>query len=238
MTSVRAPTAILCLSAVLATGLVWAWALRTHQIREERAAVPVRAETDVVPGHAGEFALADGTRFLVRIARLHDESERQRFDSNALARRFQLGEGEPFQCIVTLRAAPDLRAAIEPRSASATANATARAGIHLAGARIEDERGVALRALNAPESRTSLDLVDPLATLIAPPSEPLCSECSVSLLMWGREPSARAHFVVADLPDVEIAAVELPTRDLGHALARIDGDAPSTGASGSNGDRR
>lgn len=217
----RALAPVLLLTAVLVTAAVWSWALHTRHARERRAPVPVRAETAEVLGLAGEGVVAGGGRLSVRIVRLHHDSERQRFDAQALRKRFGLAEGEPFQCILTLRGADD--------------RTTTGHGIVLANARVEDEQGLALGVFDTPLPGSTSAPADPLATLVSPPSESLQEESSVSILMWGREPAAHPRLVVTGVPDIEVSATRLSTRDLETALARIDSPSARTDLEG---DRR
>jgi hypothetical protein len=183
---------------------------RAHERAGREQASAQRADDAVVGGFAGEIETARGTRVSVRVARLHAGERQQRFDARALARRFGLGEGEPFVCEISARGegaiAADALRAIEVR----------------------DERGVALTPFPSVAATTKGEIAgtepsDPLATLLAPPSEELRAGFAVSVILWGRAPGAGAAVSGLDDVDIALAPTHLASRDLDAALARIDG---------------
>jgi hypothetical protein len=187
---------------------------RAHD-RKGPSTTAQRAEDADVEGFAGEVETARGTRLSVRVARLHAGARQQQFDAQALARRFGLGEGEPFVCEIGARG----EVGVEAEALRSIA--------------IRDERGVALTPFPAATQGvlTSTEPADPLATLLAPPAEALRPGFAVSVILWGRAPGKDA--VVTGLSDVDVALAptQLASRDLDAALARIDAPAgTSTGA--------
>jgi hypothetical protein len=185
------------------------------QDRSGQAAVPQRAGDGDVAGFAGEVETAHGTRLSVRVARLHAAARQQQVDARALARRFGLGEGEPFVCEISARGEGGIAAEA------------------LRSIAIRDEGGTALTPfpVAAKSAITPTEPADPLATLLAPPVEALRPGFAVSVILWGRTPGKDA--LVSGLCDVDVALAptQLASRDIDAALARIDGPgAPAAGA--------
>ncbi len=191
---------------------------RTHdRAGREQALAQRNADADVA-GFEGEIETARGTRISVRVAQLHAGERQQKFDANALARRFGLGEGEPFVCEISARGEGGIAAEA------------------LRSIAIRDERGLALSPFppvtTALESAiTGTEPADPLATLLAPPAERLSAGFAVSVILWGRAPESGAFVSGLSDVDVALAPTHLASRDLDAALARIDGpSAAGTGA--------
>jgi len=100
------------------------------------------------------------------------------------------------------------------------------------GVRISDDEGQALRSLAAPVPSPS-GVVDPVAVVVAPPTDALEPGKEVSLVLWGRPPGATAH--ARGLPAGVELVLHRETRlsdALDGALARLDpsqvGDVGST----------
>jgi hypothetical protein len=205
-------TPVLFALVAVACAAAWMLAWRAQRPSGSSPKEPVREDVELVPGTSGELVLEDGRRLSVRIARLHGESARQSFDAEALRARFGLSTGEPFQCLVELRAV-------------ANAEEGGR-GFDLVGARVEDERGVALTAF--PAVSPSL-IVDPLAALVAPPTALVPVENRVSLLLWGRAPGADARFETCCERPVVLHSAEVPAREIQTTLARVRSAANANG---------
>jgi hypothetical protein len=207
MTRAARLTALLGAGVAIACAAAWIYAWRARDTNLPRPRAPVHADVERVPAAGGSLVLADGRRLTVRIAPLHAEPARQSFDAAALRARFGLGEGEPFSCLVELQAA--------------TPAPESERGFDLTGARIEDERGLALASFPPARAADHASVVDPLAALAAPPSAALAVESRVSLLMWGRAPGAAARFESCCDQPVPLQASDLPSREVQTTLARI-----------------
>jgi hypothetical protein len=214
---------VLVIGAVLACAILAAaigsYVERSHAVAAQRDArargreTRERAQRDDasdVAGFTGEIEAARGAHLGVRLARLHAGARQQRFDADALARRFGLGEGEPFVCEITVRGAGVVEAGA------------------LRSISVRDDRGLAQAPFPAPSASRS-EPVDPLSTLLAPPSEALQPGSAVSVILWGREPGSGARLAGLDAGDIVLAPAPLASRDLDAALARIDARAPAGG---------
>lgn len=210
-------TPVLFALVAVVCAAAWMLAWRAQRPSGSSPREPVREDVDLVPGTSGELVLEDGRRVSVRIARLHGESARQSFDAVTLRTRFGLSAGEPFQCLVELRAIPNAE--------------EGGRGFDLTGARVEDERGVALTAFPSVEATSPSSIVDPLAALVAPPTALVPVENHVSLLLWGRAPGADARFETCCERPVVLHSAEVPAREIQTTLARVRSAANANGMS-------
>ena len=210
MTNARAVTVALITAGVASIAATWFVAVETRRANAPRPPPPVLDARDEVTGLAGEIALGNGARLSVRIARLHSERGRQRFDAESLKRRFGLGESEPFAC--------ELRY-FEGQVAE---GAAATAAIELSNVHLVDAQGTALAPLAAPTAAAENAIADPLATLLAPPAVALAPGQSVCLVLWGREPSKDARLVLGTAPEIALSLAALRRADIDSSLARIE----------------
>lgn len=209
MTNARAFTIAWVAASAACIAAIWVVAAEARHGIAPRPPPPVDDARDEVTGFSGEIALEKGARLSVRIARLHSERDRQRFDAAALKRRFALSEGEPFAC--------ELRY-FEGEPA---ANSVART-IDVSGVSLVDAKGSALAPLAAPELGAPDRVVDPLATLLAPPATALAPGQSICLVLWGREPGAEPRLVLGSMPEIALASASLRRLDIDSSLARIE----------------
>ncbi len=156
----------------LALAFVWIAGRREAPPRAPRA-----PGQDVlsVAGWSGELELG-GARLVARLAPLHAAPQRQAFERRALAARYGLGAGEPFQLSLSLGAA-DGDGALE---------------LDLEGPWVQDREGARLVPLAA-EQRPAGKPADPLRALLAPPERGLVPGRSVHLLLWGPTPGPEAR---------------------------------------------
>jgi hypothetical protein len=220
VTNARAVTVALITAGVASIAATWFLAVETRRASAPKPPPPVQDARDEVTGLAGEIALENGARLSVRIARLHSERERQRFDAEALRRRFELKTGEPFAC--------ELRF-FEGHDAAGT---SATAAIELSNLHLVDAQGTALAPLAAPApsalthpAQTNPEqsaIADPLATLLAPPSGALAPGQSICLVLWGREPAKEARLVLGNAPEIALSSAALRRADIDSSLARIE----------------
>jgi hypothetical protein len=204
-----------------------------------------------IPGHAG-------ATLEVRLSRLHADSDRQRYDADALRARLGLPVGEPWRLAIAWRgpreSPPEVPLApLENGAAEPTSDATAGPaeiplvqdpqeewGLGLGSLWIEDEGGVAMRAIPPdPDSPP-----DPLRTLLAPPEPALRPNQAVDLVLWGRAPKnlARLRGLLPEEGEagveleqatglaepIELRTADLRRGDFGRTLARSDRQAEAS----------
>lgn len=190
-------------------GILWARHWKPYPAGRRPEPPPV-VEASGVRGWAGTATLPGGGRLVARLVPLHSDPARQAFDAAALAHRLGLGDGAPWRLVLALRPEP------------AGAGERSLASIPLASVRISDDQGQALRSLAAPVPSPS-GVVDPVAVVVAPPTDALEPGKEVSLVLWGRPPGATAH--ARGLPAGVELVLHRETRlsdALDGALARLD----------------
>jgi hypothetical protein len=141
-----------------------------HEAAEPPGEPEPSVEAATVDGWVGAVEAPGGGRLLVRLARLHASELRQAFDRDALARRFELGAGEPWRLV--------LRLVAEEGTGE----------LALARLAVEDSKGDVLAPIRAALSLAPNAIGDPLATLLAPPERLRPGE-ERSLVLWGGEPA-------------------------------------------------
>jgi hypothetical protein len=201
---VRRTRVLVTWSALAVAGILGAtWPMLACEHGGARTPRATRESTPAadVAGLAGERG---GVR--VRLARLHADPARQRFDAAALGRRFGLGTGEPFVCEISLSGAVTI-----PRGA-------------LRSIAIHDERGPALAPFQPSTPKTD-EPADPLAALLSPPPDAVASGRAISVILWGREPGDGARLAGLDAGEIALAPARMTARELDTALARIDAPA-------------
>jgi hypothetical protein len=168
----------------------------------------LRANALGVPGLVGEVQIQGRLRLGVRLVRLHASAGEQSFDARALQQRLHLPAGEPFVCELRLFGTPV--AANDARNGAAA--------FDLARLKVVDEQGDALVPFaNVEASGDPATLpADPLATLLAPPVEPLRPGEAISIALWGREPLARAR--VIGIADARARAERAEPRAVGNPV--------------------
>lgn len=156
--------------ALAAAGVGWRLA-RPAEPEPAARRDPERAVQRAIAGWRATHELAGGGRLEVRLARLHEDAEQQRFDARALRERLELGPGEPFR----------LELAWDGRGTPAACRPTELA--------VRDARGAALSAFPAAPS-TSGAPVDPLRALLAPGEFRAQAGQAWTMCLWGRAPEA------------------------------------------------
>lgn len=170
----RLPAALWLLGALPA--VLFLVAALLYARREPAGAPPApagEAEVASVTGWIGGVDAPGGARLYVRLARLHAGELRQAFDRDALARRYELGPGEPWRLVLRL------------------VGDDAGSELELGGLAVADAGGVRLRPIRVDEPPAEDGVADPLAVLLAPP-ERLHSGEEVSLVLWGPAPASGA----------------------------------------------
>lgn len=142
---------------------------------EGRGAGEAWSAAGPVAGWVGLHESELGLRVHVRLAPLHARPARQAFESRALARRLDLGPGEPWRLVLRL--------------VSASRGGEARGHLRLGALTLEDEGGPALATIERAAQARPGEVADPLATLLAPPEGVRAGE-EVGLVLWGRPPRA------------------------------------------------
>jgi hypothetical protein len=132
-----------------------------------RAQPPRACGGEEVEAWAGSVEVPSGGRLQVNLAPLHSNSDRQRFEAQSLARRLDLGEGEPWRLVLRHVGHPG-------------------ADLELGGLVVADEGGARLRPLSPPAQTEGI--ADPLAVLLAAP-ERLTAGSARTLVLWGPAPS-------------------------------------------------
>lgn len=208
---------------------------------------PVPADPDRgVAGFQGRLAGDGGGALEAQLSALHPEPERQAFDAAALrqrlgqalgqtaaeggrAHREEPGERGPWRLVLSWRD-PDGRAGSAgsgggdaPRTGSAPPGvAGARVGLGLSDLRVVDDEGVALRVLPEPRRGSEGEgPFDPLATVLAPPSEPLYPGQTVDVVLWGRAPRGAARLEGLLPDDAELGARFAEATGLSGALELV-----------------
>ena len=175
------------------------------------------ARVDPESTHAvlgGEVSLG-GATLAFWLAPSEPDPERQLFQARALRQRYSLSEGEPW------------RLRLEWRPPDAAQTGAAGAKLDLDGLRIVDDDGPALAPLNLARE------LDPLATLLAPPKDPLLVGTSLDLFLWGREPRLNPRLAGIQTPresstataatlEVSLTSRALRMGDLVGPMARLD----------------
>ncbi|MCE9593963.1 MAG: hypothetical protein K8S98_07215 [Planctomycetes bacterium] len=163
----------------------------------------IASPDEAIPGFAARVELAHGA-LRVRLAPLHPDVVRQHFDALALARRLELGEGEPWRLTCSLD------------DADAPFDLDAPALI------VRDREGIALEAIPLGASRDAAPS-DPLRTLVAARSASLAPGESVDLVLWGRAPKADARLEgLGALGALPLEGTAYRRADLEVPLARLD----------------
>ncbi len=188
-----------------------------HSAPPRHASSPTIASPDEsIAGFAARAEL-EGATLRVRLAPLHPDVERERFDASALRQRLGRGDGEPWRATLSLDVDP----------AHSTPNAIA-----LDSLRIVDDDGDALTALAPPE--TSDDRAsDPLRTLLAPPTGPLSAGSSLEIVLFGRAPRSHARLLGLAGSEIALAPTAYRRAELELPIARLDvaGKKPAAGSS-------
>lgn len=170
----------------------------THADEEMRTAV-----------WTAEVPLADGSRVVVRVSPLQFDEERQAFDREALARRFELGTGEAWRCEIAHRGGLDtspLPTGAPPTAPEGASSAQAHDVLTIAAPHVVDREGRATHALD--HAPTAAD--DPLLVLFRPPDGVLARGTTLQFVQWGRRPGPGAELVGLSVDDepVRIALSE------------------------------
>ena len=162
------------------------------------SAPPAVADPDQpVEAFACEHTTASGT-LVARLAPLHADAGRQRFESEALRARLALEAGAPWRLSLSWEAEPDAPA------------------VELAGIRVVDDRGDALRTLELAPAPG-----DPVRTLLAAPRGPLAPGASTQCVLWGREPGSGARIAGVGDSDLTLQTHALKRSELNLPLARV-----------------
>jgi hypothetical protein len=176
--------------------------------------VPPKSERDLeVPGWVGETEIVPGARLAARLVPLHTADARQRFDRDALAAKLGLGEGQPWQLVLTYRG---------PLAGSQGPSAPVLDLDRLA-VRGDGAAGLDLAVPVAP--RVDPDgLADPLLALLAPPAQ-LSPGRQVTLVLWGPPPIGSPRLVLGSA-EFSLRAATVPAQGLPRSLARLEREVP------------
>ncbi len=172
----------------------------------DRAQPPPAQGEARVPGFGGALDTSAG-RLLVRLAPLHSDPVRQRFDTLALGERFGRTEGEPWRLVLNLVGRPD--ADVE--------------GMTLDDIVVVDDDGLALEPVLEPVWPREDGALDPVAVLFAPPPGRLFPGEEISFVLWGRKPGARATVDgVGGADKIDLREASVPHEEFLRSLARLD----------------
>ena len=116
-----------------------------------------------------------GTALVAQLAPLHPDPQRQAFEARALARRFDLPDGQPWRLSVHWEAG---------------ALVDGGAVVHLGEVAVHDAEGPALESI-APDAERAGSL-DPVRSLFAAPTGTLGPGERIDWVLWGREPATGA----------------------------------------------
>jgi hypothetical protein len=162
---------------------------------------PVASDPDqTVAAFAGRIDGADGSRLVARLAPLHADPDRQRFEASSLQRRLDLEAGEPWRFSLRWDGPEDPDGTGGAASGVFGAEGPARGeprseavGLGLGPLEVHDAGGRALSSIRADELGDGV--VDPLRTLFAPPGGALRHGQAVDWVLWGRRPVDGAQVV-------------------------------------------
>jgi hypothetical protein len=179
---------------------------------------PARVDPDSTHDVLGGEAVLSGATLAFWLAPSDPVSDRQAFQAQALRKRYALPEGEPWRLRLEWRRPADRQIA-----------AAEAPGLDVSRLAVVDGDGVALAPLMLARE------LDPLATLLAPPAQPLTIGTSLDLFLWGREPRAGARLsgLAGDShgsASLEVNLTSRPLRmgDLVGPMARLE--PPAAGA--------
>lgn len=211
-----------------------AWWISRPESGLRPSAPPPRTDPEAIQEVLWGEARAGGVTLTARLTPADVARERAEFQSLALERRYGLEAGALFRLRLEARAA----------ETGADGASPSEAAFDLRSVGIADDSGAALvpLALASPErppdhppQQPPHHPMDPLATLLAPPSAPLRPGQGIDLFLWGKAPGAGARVTGLGEEGGEVAVALVPRQvragDIGGPLARLDPAAvsPNTG---------
>ncbi|MEO6709525.1 MAG: hypothetical protein ABIP42_08090 [Planctomycetota bacterium] len=204
----------------LALGVAAVWWIRHPSLSLVPTRPPARVDPDATHDVLGGETPLGGATLAFWLAPSEPDAGRQAFQAKALRSRYGLPEGESWR----------LRLEWRPPEGAQTGGKPAE--LDAGRLSIVDSAGTALAPI-----RLGREL-DPLATLLAPPTSPLVVGTSLDLFLWGRAPLAGAR--LAGLSDgssaadsaleVGLSARPLRQGDLAGPMASLDAAAPGSGS--------
>ena len=207
----------LVLLVPLALGVCAVWWMRDPGVSLVPTRPPARVDPDTPQDVLGAELSLDGATLVLWLSPSDPDATRQALQTMELRKRYGFATGEPW------------RLRMEWRPAEGAAASSSQSRIALAKLAIEDDQGRALAPFQSDRE------LDPLATLLRPPAQPLAVGTSIDLILWGRAPTSQARLVGFDskLDDLghlglessfDIALSSRPLRkgDLVGPLARLD----------------
>ncbi|HTF87480.1 MAG TPA: hypothetical protein VK843_03650 [Planctomycetota bacterium] len=202
----------------LALSVAAVWWIRHPSLSLVPTRPPARADPDATHDVLGGETQLGGATLAFWLAPSEPDAGRQAFQAKALRSRYGLSEGESWRLRLEWRPLEGAKTAGEPAS------------LDVGRLSIVDSSGTALAPI-----RLGRDL-DPLATLLAPPTSPLVVGTSLDLFLWGRAPLPGAR--LAGLSDgssngeaaLEVGLTSRPLRqgDLVGPMASLDAAAPGS----------
>jgi len=199
------PGVLLVPLLVLALALVYS-RNRFGAPQGDHARPPTQEIEDGVPGWAGSVDASEG-RLIARLAPLHSDPVRQRFDTLALGRRFGRDQGAPWRLVLSLTG--------QTRAGSP--------GLDLDDIVVVDVDGLALEPVLEPVWPNQVGVLDPVSVLFAPPPGQLFPGEEISLVLWGRIPEEGARVSgLGDNGGVPLHAERVPREGFSRSLARLD----------------
>jgi hypothetical protein len=165
------------------------------------AVPPVATDpNETVAAFAGRIEGVDGSRLVARLAPLHADPERQRFEARSLEKRLDLEPGEPWRLSLRWDGPAGSSGSGGGASGAFGERGPARGealrevvGLGLGPVEVHDADGPALTSIVAAE--LGGELVDPLRTLFAPPGGSLRHGQAIDWVLWGRRPTEGAVLV-------------------------------------------
>ncbi len=170
---------------------------------------PVAADPDeTIEAFGARLDGLDGSRLVARLAPLHADPDRQRFEAGSLKRRLELEPGQPWRLSLRWdgpahpRAAGDAPGALGADGAPGALGADGPApreapreptGLGLGPVEVRDGSGLALASIRLDDGERRP--ADPLRTLLAPPEGALRHGQTVGWVLWGRRPGEGARVV-------------------------------------------
>jgi hypothetical protein len=225
------PLLLLLPLALLVLGLAHLW--RREPVPSPAPPPGVTSPDETVSAWTGELEGVDGGWLVATLAPVHADATRQSFEARALRRELGLGAGQPWRLSVRWERPPG-PAGTHPGGADGPLQSPA-AGIALGPVSVHDEQGPALESLEAVSQPLDGAPVQPLRTLVAPPSGALRPGQTADWILWGRAPGAGARLVglVPEQDELFRAATgfggalalrstEVRRGDLGQPLARLE----------------
>ncbi len=186
--------------------LMFAGAIQYQRTRRPEPGAPPEQPSEVrsalVPGWLGRIELTGGAQLRARLTRLHMDESWQQLDAASLARRLDLGAGEPWRLELSIDGDEAMPA------------------VELGGLRVVDGDGVAAAALEAPALSNPRAVLDPLWGALAAPERAAAGE-TARLVLWGRAPEGEAR-LSGGFGELSLYAEAITVDDADSVLASLE----------------